>query len=383
MSLENKQYVAIDSFSLALDNGKTNVYVKRGDVFSFDGLYVDLGNGITGMARSLAKTVGMWIVPADAKTKKAIKASEGPMQPRNATGGRIVENSEATQDLNVREQQHQQKRTYDELQELVNKYEKESGKTILVDDEKDMQKEADGRKKAQLIDEDSTIVANVRRAPEEMQTGKNTSGVQMGTQTEPKRLVVSSEERVVKTTNYTDKSGEAAEYKHLVVDHEAQGVVVKKTAAIQQAAPVKKTAGSKISREQDVVKETSYEKAGRTDVGSSTQAQTVEKKRIVITGNDQEAVVMRKVSKVKTLDVKGGTISAGDDGSVVTAEGITARVTVGGNTESSDGDVTFSANNDIDVGEVQISSGGTDVTDLSGVGSDDSDIDVNDILKDL
>lgn len=384
MPLEQKQYVAIDAFSIPLDNGKNNISIKKGDTLTFDGLTVDV-SGISGMAKSLTKAIGMWIVPLDSKSKKATKSSTGPMNTRNATGGRIVENSEATQDLGVREQQ---RRTYDELQELVTKYERESGKTVVVDDEAEMRKAAEEKKRAQVIDEDATIVAQVKRSPDEQQTNKNTSGVQIDNQKEQKRMVVSSEERVVKSTNYDKTKETAPQQKHLVVDHDAQGVVVKKTGAAQKA-PAQKMATSKISKEERVVKETVYDKNERTDIGSSTQTQmtsTKDKPRIKIVapdGQDQEAVVFSKVSKANKLDVQGGTLTADDDGSIETADGIVSRVTVGGNTQTDQGDVSFSSNSDIDVGEVEISRGGTDVTDLSGARDGDSDIDVNDILKDL
>jgi len=399
-----KSYVAIEDFSLNLmKDGKTSsVDVRVGDMLKFDGLNVECKDEI-GTARALVKTIGTWIKPYGKGSEPAPSARTARVvdQPRsrNATGGKIVEHSNVSQDFDVVSQQQDD---YQHLQDLVNQEEKALNVPQETKVQDDMQ---DIRREVKVVNDDANIVAQVSDAAQTDAAVKNTSGVQMGDQTEVKRTVISQEEAVVKETNYSNKEASVeSEEKHIVVDPEATGVEVKKvvTPAINateaKSTPTDTSEGPEISVEENVVMETEYEDAKPTDIGSTTQAQVVEKKKSAKETTSKGSVDTKAVARAAGSARAGVGGSAGyaeviaqdEDAKVVaktskinktqSSEGVVSTVSVGPSGESDVGDVEFSSNGEISMGDVQVGSGGeATATDLSG----SDDIDVNDILSDM
>lgn len=375
---EKKCYAATAEFLLTLNNGEETVNVVPGDVVIFDGLKVEC-KGKTGVAKPFSSIIreGAWVKQvsedkaAELSQKAAIiqerklaeiEAANTPKS-RNATGDKILENSDAASDPYAPKKNMD--KDYAELQSLVEDYEKETfeGKT-------------------KVISSDDEIVAEVSEAAKRASTS-NSSGVEIDDQPKHKRTVVSHEQTVAKETHYNDPlESDTKKRKKLEVESDGDGVVVKKvsTPAINKNEIDKDTKireKSEVSYEEGVVKETSYDEQKHTDVGSSTQAQTVQNptksssKKASTEGTskkskslDQEAVVVGKVRKTSSTKTEGG---------------ITSEVSVGSN-EGSDGEAEFSSSGDgVDVGEVQVGSGSTPVKDIST--DDDGGIDIEELLS--
>jgi hypothetical protein len=408
---EFKPYVAVTEFSVNVNNGESEIRAKYGDLIEFDGLSVR-AKDVEGQARSFGKVIreGSWVKPiAPEKVgllKQRIAAKQRPESPlgnigpdknRNLTGGKIVENSDVSSTKIAKQNQ-----TDKELQDLVNQYEVES----YPDSHDDVNKRNIQETKVEqnvpdkpikVIDDDAAIVAQVSESASTDAEGKNTAGVELGDIVEEATAVVSDEERVVKATNYSNKEASDDGQKKLQVDSDGDGVVVAKTSvpAVNKNEVNKDTKvdedSLQVSKEENVVKATSYEEEGSTDVGSSTKAGVVEKKKTTrkrtvkkatkATKADidsQDGVVVKKVSKTKDLE---------------TSDGITVKTTVGKN-EESDSDVTFSSGGDgIEGVEAVVSGSDIPVTDLSGTESSDAavvttndsveldgDIDISDLL---
>jgi hypothetical protein len=383
---DSQKYVAVANFSLNLDNGTKQIDVKKGDEMMFDGLYVEC-RGEKGAARSLAKVVGDWIKPTNGTVPAVAPVpAMTPSKTRNATGGRILESSEVSQDLDTLQQQkyetseQMQQSSNAELRKLVDQYENTPSPTHITsrttDDMADMRKEA----RVQVDNYDEQEVAKVSAAAKNGSEKAN-SEVTVDKQEKKKATVVSHEEKVVKKTNYSKRAEETPQRKPLKVDKDGSGVEVRKvkSAATHNNDVKSSTAESRreVVSEQDAVIETNYGAGKRTVVSSSTQTQlesdiimktAVDKpRREVIAEASQEGVVVRKVSKIPEEDLR-------------TQDGITSRVTVSSGGEESDGEVTFSSNSDIVEGEATFSSSEDTVADLGGGAYDDGDIDVNDIL---
>lgn len=383
---DSQKYVAVANFSLNLDNGAKQLDVKRGDEMMFDGLYVEC-RGEKGAARSLAKVVGEWIKPVNGVAPVVAPVpTMTPSKTRNATGGRIVESSEVSQDLDTLQQQkyetseQMQQSSNAELRKLVDQYENTPPPTHITsrttDDMADMRKEA----RVQVDNYDEQEVAKMSASAKTGSERAN-SEVTVDKQEKKKATVVSHEEKVVKKTAYNKKAEESTQRKPLKVDKDGSGVEVRKvkSAATHSNDVKSSTAESRreVVSEQDAVIETNYGAGKRTVVSSSTQTQlesdiimktAVDKpRREVIAEASQEGVVVRKVSKIPEEDLR-------------TQDGITSRVTVSSGGEESSGEVTFSSNSDIVEGEAKFSSSEDTVVDLGGGVYDDGDIDVNDIL---
>jgi hypothetical protein len=396
---EAKVYEAIADFSLNLDNGKTNVAVRVGDEVLFDGLNVEC-RGEKGQARSLSKVVGEWIKPKNGSAAPVANVQTlgpAPGVKRNAMAGRIVEDSDAASDLGLRSQQED---SNSELRRLVHQYENTPAPKRTQDDQEDMRKES----RVQVENQDAQEVAKVSDAAKTDTEVKNTAGVEIQKTEKTASTVISHEEKVAKETNYSKKKSASAAPKKLKVDKEAAGVEVRKvkTPVIQKNDVKTGT----VVEEQKEVAQMDYP-VESTDVGSTTQAQLesskilksaksdtakvlndakaataevlkpaapqqapAEKSPKVISdrAQDQDGVVVRKVSKVTEDDV-------------TTQEGITSKVTVGSGGDVDPGDVVFESNSEINEGKATFSKVGDTVTDLSGV--DDMDIDINGILDNV
>lgn len=350
-----KEYVAVVDFSLNLDNGKTAINVKEGDVVLFDGLYAEC-RGEKGQARILSKVIGEWIQPVDGETVAV--AASAPARP--FTAGRVLENSSVDQDPEALAQQRKQNVgvTPSPTRPMTASKVVENSSA-----DRDPVVAEQQRKRAPVINQDDTEVAKVSQPSK---TPSNASGVQVEDQGKKRLVTVSEEERTVKKTAYTKTKDEGDTYKHLKVDKEASGVEVRKvkSPAIARGEARSATATSprmSVSKEEGVAKETTYARPGPTLVGSSTQ-ESVEmtktasvQKREVISDN-QEAVVVARVSKIPDVE---------------SADGLTVKMTSGA-----------SSVDDLDMSEVTFSGAQETITDLGG-SQDDGNVDVDDILKEL
>lgn len=369
---KGKDFVAVQDFSVSLDNGKSSLNVKRGETLEFDGLNVII-RGQEGTARPLAKVIGEWIIPA---TQKITRVKRTPAVPsRNATAGRIIEFSDFSSDPAnaVRKQQD------DNIETLLKQYEAPQ-KTETTDDL------SDARKEVRVINDDDR---EVRKVTAKDNTIANNSGVEIEEKDTEKRALLSQDGMVVKETSYENKEDTSNKKPpKLKVDKEAEGKIVKKTTSgksSKQKVDVSTLPEKEIVETDIDVSETSYPSKQTTDVGSSTQAhiekQKTRKKRTkkatkkvdkkeetVLDTNGQEASVVGKVSADKTpKDYK---------------DGIVTKLSVGSVGDMEVGEATFSSNKAEDP-EVSITSPGDNLSELINNESDiDNDLNIGDSIID-
>jgi len=399
---EFKPFVAVQEFILNVDNGKTEVRVKYGDLIEFDGLNVRCKN-TEGQGRSFSRVVrdAEWVKAIAPEKVEILKQrlagksapvdtikNEGPVTSRNETGGRIVENSDIGSARADRKEQPDR-----EILDLVNKYEDQSFPDSKEDPNKrnvrETKLEQNMPNKNKIINYDDDIVAQVSKSATTDAESKNTAGVEIEDLVESKSSVVSEEERVIKTTNYANKTASKDTSKRLVVDNDAEGVVVRKTSTpaivkteVTPSVKVDEDSFS-VSNEERVVSETSYDNGGPVDVGSSTKAGVIASKKTVSkkasskgSVDPQEGVVVRKTSTPKAIE---------------TVDGISVKTTVGKNEETSAEVIFSSGGDDIENTEATFSGTGSSVVDLSGIDEtdvnvdyvtslSDDDIDISDLL---
>ena len=436
--LELKEYVAIQDFTLSLDNGKTPTYVKTGEKIQFDGLNVVL-RGEQGTARPLSKVIGEWITPTGVKVKPAGKSLAVPS--RNVSGGKILEHSDYPSDpaVGVKNQPN------DSVEALLKNYDK-TPETKIVNGKREVTSDLDDiKKEVTVINDDASVVRKVS-AVDEAATNKNS--VEIGKETERKAVVLSQEGDVAKETNYSGKKASDEKAKKLTIDYEASGVEVRKTS---DTTPKTVKASDKMETyETDMeVGETSYPATQTTDVGSSTQAQIEQRKDVKKTASKKKAVTKKKAAAKKKTAVKkkatskkaapikpvvdetedsvddliadvpeilntNPTVARGlvveaegqeavviskvtrdNKSSVQVEDGITSRVTVGASEDMDIGEVEFSSNNDFEEPEAVFSAGEdtpydaseADIIGLDGdeadIIEDSDDIDLNDILSEV
>jgi len=418
-SLQN--YEAIQDFTISLDNGKTPLYVKRGETLQFDGLNVVL-RGEQGTARSLAKVIGEWITPIGTSTKP--KERQLASASRNATGGRVVEHSDYTSDPIVGITNPPS----DSVTNLLKSYDK-TPEIKLVNGKREVTSDLDDIKKEVIvINEDANEVRKVSAYEGASVTNKDSVAIKKSTGT--KNVLLSHEGNVAKATNYSGKQASTEERKKLTIDYEASGVEVRKTSATKSTAAKAPVKMATFATDVEVA-QTSYPSTQTTDVGSSTQAQVVQnaavkkapaKKAPVKKAPAKKAPVKKMPSKfasgtpvTDTTDsvedlinrapittptvVKGiNIITEGQDAvvigrvtrdsktSVQTEDGITSRVTVGASGDVDAGEVTFSSNNDFDEPTATYSSGEDtpfDASEAEVVYATDDDVDLNDLLSEV
>jgi len=422
--MAGKKFVAIDNFCLNLDNGKSTVNVKKGDPLTFDGLNVEI-DGITGQNRSLVKVIGEWIQPvAGALPKRA--SVIGASQIRNATGGRILESSSAEDELRRRASVRKSE-SFDEIQRIIEANESHREETKITSDMGDIKDEI----RRKIIDEDQIIVAQVSDSAK-TDVPSNPSGIIIEEQKNERRLVISNEEQVVKETDYSGTKKEAQQKKPLTIDYESDGVVVKKVATpainTTQERATEKSAPRTVTADEVVVKETSYENPGSTDISSSTQVsaeqtgesikkaaarksvdrkEAARKAAATRKANTAKKAAARKAEAMKaeaasteesntpapaqaTAEERRRPVVVSDDQEAVvvarvrkidmpvSSEGIESTVTVGSSGEFDEGKAVFGSNTDMTI-----------TTEITGPGSTradnviSDDIDVSDILTDL
>lgn len=394
-----KPYVAVQEFFINLNNGEKEVRAKYGDLIEFDGYSLKI-KGEEGNAKSFSKVVreGEWVKPiapekvgllkqrlAKDGVAEEVAGNVGPNKARNNTAGKIVEDSDVGSTKVIRND-----KTDKELQDLVEQYEHESYDAIKETKIEDNTPE----KKVNIIDDDASIVMQVSKEASTDASTKNTAGVELDDLVDTAATVVSEEERVAKPTNYSGKKASDEGKKKLVVDSEAEGVVVKKTSTpavskneVNERTQVQEDS-LQVSKEQEVVSETSYEEAKPTDIGSSTKAGVESSKKV----SSKKGKKSAKVTNADNLDqgaVIVGKASTTDD--INTVDGISVKTTVGDNQESRS-EAKFSSGGDgIENTEVTFSKSEASVTDLSGTEEyntsikdaasiDDGGIDISDLL---
>jgi hypothetical protein len=431
--LELKEYVAIQDFTLSLDNGKTPTYVKRGEPLKFDGLNVEV-HGETGTARPLAKVIGEWISLIGVKVVPVKKQLASVS--RNATGGRVVEHSDYPSDPMVGVKNPPS----DSVTALLKSYEV-APEVKIVNGKREVTSDMDDiRKEITIINDDANEVRKVSANDGAPITNK--SGVEMGKDKGTRGVVMTPDGDVVKATNYSGKKASIPERKKLTIDYESSGVEVQKISANKP-----KVANTPIKMEtfatDDVVAETSYPAVQTTDVGSSTQAQVEQRKTVKKSATKKKSTAKKSTAKkstakkstAKKAPVRPGieasdavedliadapveshtrpTVAKGPkivaDGqeayviskvtrdkqsSVHTENGITSRVTIGASEDMDVGEVTFSSNNDFDTEpEVTFGAGEDtpyDPTEADVFGADEAqiidaedNIDLNDLLSEV
>jgi len=403
---ELKKYTAIQDFSMSMDNGKTSIYVKRGETLEFDGLNL-VFQGEKGTARSLTKVIGEWLTPSDAVVKVAGKQSA--QSPRNATGGRVVEHSDYPSDPVVgiknppSDSIHALLKTYDKTPEVK-----------IVNGVREVTSDLDdARKEVRVINSDDDVVRKVSVIEGSPDTNKNS--VEIGPDNVKKSTIISREGQVTKETNYSGVTVAPQENKKLTIDYEASGVVFKKTSS-DKSSTSKAVEHSTVAENEVEVGQTSYPAKQTTAVGSSTQSQLVSqsavkktaavaKKKPVKKGTTQSPVKKAPVAQkpaatpVEQKPVFKGTVISTDGqeaviiskvtrdkaSSVQSEDGIISRVTVGASGDIDAGEVQFSSNNDYEDPVAVISSGEDTVADILGEQSsgDDMELDLNDLLSEV
>lgn len=424
--LETKEYVAIQDFSVSLDNGKTPTYVKKGETLTFDGLNVNI-RGEQGSARPLSKVIGEWIAPIGVPIGKSdVKVVNAP---RNASGGKIFEHSDYPSDPTV----GVKNQPSDSVETLLKSYDR-TPPVKLVNGKREVTSDLDdARREVQIINDDANEVRKVTAldgAPV-----ANKSSVEISKQPENKKLVLSTEGQVAKETNYSGKEANEATRKKLTIDYESSGIEVRKTSG--KKAPVKKSETVMQTVATDVeVAETSYPATQTTNVGSSTQAQieqrktvakkatakkkTVAKKKIAVKkkpvakalesssnesdDSDLEDIIenagVAPVLSTKPTVAKGITVESDGQEAVVISkvsrnskdrvmseDGIVSKVTIGASEDMDVGDVQFSSNNDFEEPTATFGAGEETAYDILGddeakiIDTSDDDIDLNDILS--
>ena len=450
--LKEKEYVAIQEFSMTLDNGKTPITVKKGDTMTFDGLNVTF-KGEQGTARPLSKVIGEWIAPIGTPVKPVGKKLAAPS--RNATGGKVIEHSDYTSDplIGVKNQPD------DSVEALLKSYDK-TPPIKLVNGKREVTSNLDdARREVKIINDDANEVRKVTATDGAPVVNKNS--VELKDNDRGKRAVLSPEGVIVKKTNYSGKTASTNETKKLTIDYEASGVEVRKTS---DGAPPKVKKSNKVETfETDMeVAETSYPSVQTTDVGSSTQAQieqrkttkkastkkkTAKKKAVKKTARKKGTSKKKTVKKsshpinevsavdpvvslaedlVSDIDVDvfdstpiterndnstGSTkvngpviesdgqeavviskVTRDSDRNVKTNDGITSKVTVGGNEDVDVGAATFSSSGNFDEPTVTFGSGEETAVDISAEVFDNDeadiiessdDVDLNEILSDM
>lgn len=354
--LESKEYIAIQDFSMGLDNGKNQIYVKRGETLEFDGLNVKF-RGDTGTVRSLAKVIGEWIIPTNKKVELSKVAPQNKLArpSRNATGGKAIEHSDYPSDPDVGIKNSPS----DSIETLLKNYEQTSP-TKLVNGKREVTSDLDDIKREVTIIHDEENIVRKVSAINEAVTNKNS--VELGKTEERSSAILSTDGDIAKETNYSGKEVEPTERKKLVIDYEASGVEVSKVSN-NKASVVKTAENTKVFKNEEEVGKTSYPSTQTTDVGSSTQAQVEKNKTPNKSDAKKKAPVKKKAPAVKTASraptvLKGPIVDADGQEAVIISK---VRHSESSYVESTDGitsRVTIGATGDMDVGEVQFSSSG-------------------------
>jgi hypothetical protein len=352
---EFKPYVAVQEFVLNLDNGKTEVRVNRGDIVEFDGILTARCKNSVGQAKPISNIIreGEWLKPIKPENipilqarlaGKPLAVETGPVKPRNVTGGRLLENSDPSSTLTPRKVLDQ------DLNELIGKYE--------IDTANAAKRIESSAPSPRVIRSDDDIVATVKN---DKTAAENSSGVIMGNQEKSASVVVSEEERVVKETTKKAANTTTPAKKKVTVIRDTDDKVVKKTGNATKIKTLVEPKKVTVLQEDKVVKKTAYAKDTHTDVGSSTQVSVEMGKSVKVSPEDlqQDAVVVKKLQSINE---------------VPSMDGIIMNNFIGPVQDMDVGEVTLSSGDaDMEVGDVTLSSGGTHIADLSG-GADEATI---------
>lgn len=368
--MAEKGYVALVDFNVNIDNGKETVKIPAGAEFTYDGLYVTFGDA-KGMCKPLGKMAGEWFVGSN-KPAPAPK----PAAPNPNTSTTRVENSDEVPSAPVVNAGKDR-----ELEGMVDNYEKGTYKTPS----------------AKVIHDDETVVSQVKNT--DQNAVKNTTGVQVDEQPETEKRVVYEEERVAKEM-VPQKQDEGE--KHLAVEDDGDGVLVKETSPLSEVerlrkqlaeAEAKLAASQKpqVSKEEEAVKQTSAPNNESKDIGSSTQAQTVERPATPkgkISGKKVGTLTRSKQSgRQVVLDEQDGTVVGKVKNTNInqTKDGISIRTRVKSADDVEEAQVTY-GNSVPNEPEVQITGSEPSAVDASDAGipvQKDADIDVEDLLNEI
>jgi len=351
---ESKKYVVTEPFTISYENGKQTVSVDAGDVIVFDGFNFSFGD-VSGMSASLKTVVkaGEWVSliddgsdgsdGGDAAPVLHQKPMVSPTRTYNATGGVQMEMSDPAQDINLyrgRNEGAAVQEPSDDLGKLVEQYEKQTeknGATVMTSDMADIRTEVT-RPAPKVIIQDVREVAKVQ----DTKTQTSSGAVTAPQAKEAKRPVVHGQ----KMAKQTAPTPAPDNYKHLKVDSRATGTVVSKVTDRSDATMNKRVAGDKtrkVVQHQSVAKTTSRPTSTRTDVGSSTQA-----------GVERQADSSPEVMVVSTVQ---------DEFVTASKDGIKSTMTVRASDEMSDGAVTSTSSDGVEL-------------------ADNGDLDVADLLRD-
>lgn len=296
--LEQKEYVAIQDFSLNLNNGKdtVDIKVKVGDRLTFDGLNVSFREE-KGSARSLSKVIGEWIALVNEKVNAPRPTLVAGT--RNATGGRIVEHSDVPSDPTITTHQ---KQSSDDLETLIRKSE-QIQETKLVNGKREVTSDMDDiKKEIKITNNDGNIVRKVTVSEEEAPVVNKESIEAKDPDADRKPTVLFMEGSVAKKTNYGVEDQEKDEHKKLEIDYEATGSIYKET-SYENPAGQKAEKGT--FKDQHPVSKVSAAKVVRTDVGSSTQAGVeATKTEGSVKKNSSKKTVKKDSSKKKSSTAK-------------------------------------------------------------------------------
>jgi len=382
---EYKPYVVVEEFVLNLDNGKKEVRVFKGDIIEFDGSLNVRYKEHEGIARPMATVIraGEWVRPIKpenipllqqrlAGKSSPVATPEAPISSRNVTGGRLLENSDpALVKIEVARSEDR------ELADLINGYEKATNSGAVPQTGEETTKRESSEPSPKVIQDDERIVATVKNLSDKA-ASENSAGVIMDSNSKVDMAVVSEEERVVKQTSPKKEASKTPARKKVTIIRDSDSKIVKKTGPLQKAkVEVTPTEKATVSKEERVVKETSYVNDTHTDVGSSTQVSVENAKSVKLSsdGGDQEAVVVGRASKVSMEETE--------------TDGIIMHNSVGASDDEISYDASVSSSGDgIEMGEARVGSGSTPVSDLAGDSDDgmlsdgDSslDIDISDLL---
>lgn len=369
--MAEKIYVALVDFNVNIDNGKETVKIPAHSEFVYDGLYVTFGDA-RGMCKPLGKMAGEWFVGSNKPVSAPAPAPAAP----TPNSSRRMENSDEVPDAPV---VNAGKDT--ELEGMVDGYEQKTYKTPS----------------AKVIHDDESVVAKVKNIDQD--ATKNTTGVQVDDQPDTDRRVVYEEERLAKRT-VPEKEDKGQ--KHLAVESDGDGVLVKETNPLSEIeqlrrklaeAEAKLAASQKpqVSAEEDAVSRTTAPNNQSTKVGSSTQAH-IEEKPAASAGkiSGKKAGTLKRASqsgKPLVIDEQEGVVVGKVKNTNInqTKDGISIRTRVKSADDVEEAAVTY-GNSIPDNPSVEITGSEPMAVDAADAGipvQRDADIDVEDLLNEI
>lgn len=336
---EMRSCEAIVEFRLNSADQNEGIVLKPGDVFLFDG-YRSKVTTLEGVERQfispgLKNTEGEWF-----RAISVDKPLTLPASPQVSKSSVVEELKRSAQGTDVEESSPGGEGPKQNMNDLLAEYDRKTLKGSMI------------------INSEAKIISDVSEPMSK--TGSNKAEVSVEDSPKIKRAVISNEEKVVKETNYTNKSVEPSEPKvrkkmEIVFDGDRE-VVKKTTVPAVNKNDVKERDSNLESKPEtikqaEVVTQTNYDEDVDIDVGSSTQtkvtkvAQTSTKRSVKIQNQEEQTgVVVGKVRK--TTGVQGTS-----DGFIVnTTVGSPGEMEVPEAKSSSNDSIVFGG--DVDIGDI-------------------------------